>query len=129
MKKILVVAYKYGRGDGGNIEHIIYEGENEKNIWIDIAETHGYGVREDEVEDMTVEEIIESIEEQNGDGSDYITAIDISDVQTDENGCYDITAIVFEEMAAANRNENAAKVGDIFMTYGIGVDVETKKIS
>jgi len=129
MKKILVIAYKYGRGDGGDIEHIIYEGKDEKKIWIDIADKHGYGVDEDDAACMDVQQIIDSIEEQNGDGCDYITAIDISDVQTNEDGCYDITALVFEEMAAVRRNEGAAKVGDIFMTYGIGIEVEIKKVN
>ena len=59
----------------GRLTKAICSGETEKDAFLDVLDTVGLYTIPEDAEDWTVEEIINDIESQNGDGCDFIYSI------------------------------------------------------
>lgn len=62
--------------DEGTIQHLNYEGPL-KEVLLEIANNHSYGMDEEEINDCSCVDIITSIEDTNGDGCDYIVGMEV----------------------------------------------------
>lgn len=62
--------------DEGTIQHLKYEGPL-KEVLLEIANNHSYGMDEEEVDECSCVDIITSIEDTNGDGCDYIVGMEV----------------------------------------------------
>jgi hypothetical protein len=74
--KWLVIADIYDRGGCPNMRTFLYEGPARKEI-IDLLDNHSYGYDEEEMSECTVQQLIQQIDETNGDGCDFVTIIDL----------------------------------------------------
>lgn len=72
----LVIADIYDRCSGSDVHTFSYKGSAREEI-IAILDNHMYGYDEDEMGEYTVQQLIATIDETNGDGCDFITIVDL----------------------------------------------------